>query len=558
MLRELRIRNFAVIERVAVPFEAGFNVLSGETGAGKSMLIDALLLLGGARAQTDVIRADEETALVEGVFDVDGEALRILSDAGLAADDGQIVIRRELVRSGRHRAFVNDSPVTVTLLERLGTHLVEVHGQHEQQHWLEPARQLDLLDRFADAEALRALVEQRFAEYRTAGEELERSRAVERDRAQREDLLRFQLAELDAARLRQGEEEELRIERRRLLHAERLLKGLSEVAALLHEDPDAAVTRLRRAARLLQELGRLDPAFAAPAEALEVAAVHTEEALGELRPLRDTASVEPGRLEAIDERLDVLARLKRKYGDTEGAMLALRESAATELDRLARHDEMVAEQERVRARRHAELVEAADALSDRRRGVAGRLQGHVEREVRALGMERAEFGIAIDGGSPNDLTARGWDRVEFRLSANPGEAPRPLARIASGGELSRTMLALHAVLAAADGVPTMVFDEVDAGIGGRIAGVVGEKLAAVARHRQVLSVTHLAQIAARADRHVRVRKAVRNGRTYASVAVLDEDARVTELAGMLGGDTKVALSHARELLHAARRPGGAR
>jgi DNA repair protein RecN (Recombination protein N) len=541
MLRELRIRNFAVIERVAVPFEAGFNVLSGETGAGKSMLIDALLLLGGARAQTDVIRADEETALVEGVFDVDGEALRILSDAGLAADDGQIVIRRELVRSGRHRAFVNDSPVTVTLLERLGTHLVEVHGQHEQQHWLEPARQLDLLDRFADAEALRALVEQRFAEYRTAGEELERSRAVERDRAQREDLLRFQLAE-----------------RRRLLHAERLLKGLSEVAALLHEDPDAAVTRLRRAARLLQELGRLDPAFAAPAEALEVAAVHTEEALGELRPLRDTASVEPGRLEAIDERLDVLARLKRKYGDTEGAMLALRESAATELDRLARHDEMVAEQERVRARRHAELVEAADALSDRRRGVAGRLQGHVEREVRALGMERAEFGIAIDGGSPNDLTARGWDRVEFRLSANPGEAPRPLARIASGGELSRTMLALHAVLAAADGVPTMVFDEVDAGIGGRIAGVVGEKLAAVARHRQVLSVTHLAQIAARADRHVRVRKAVRNGRTYASVAVLDEDARVTELAGMLGGDTKVALSHARELLHAARRPGGAR
>src|SRR5262245_15784195 len=266
MLLEIRVRNFAVIDAVTVAFQSGLNVLTGETGAGKSMLLDAILLIRGARAQTDVIRADTDTATVEAVFEVGARnpAAVVLDEAGLALDQGQLVVRRELTRSGRHRAFVNDSPVTVGLLERLGDHLVEIHGQHEHQRLLEPARQLDLLDRFADTDELRDRVGDLFAKHRAAGAELERARTAERDRAQREDLLRLQVSELDAARLRPGEEDELRLERRRLQHAERLSAGLAEAAGLLNDDDSSAMSRLHRTARLLRGLARRDHPSAAP------------------------------------------------------------------------------------------------------------------------------------------------------------------------------------------------------------------------------------------------------------------------------------------------------
>src|SRR6058998_723887 len=289
MLRELRIRNFAVIESVAVEFRPGLNVLTGETGAGKSMLIDAILLVLGGRAQTDVIRSDADAATLEAVFDVEprGAVVAALDEAGLALDDGLLVARRELGRSGRHRAFVNDAAVTVALLERLGDHLVEVHGQHEHQRLLEPARQLELLDRFADAEELRERVAGLVAKFRAARAEAERTRAAERDRAQREDLLRFQLSELDGARLREGEEEGLRAERRRLQHAERLTAGLAEVGGLLDEDESSAASRLHRAGRLLRELARFDPAFAAPADTIDGAGALIEDALAAVRGLRE-------------------------------------------------------------------------------------------------------------------------------------------------------------------------------------------------------------------------------------------------------------------------------
>ena len=555
MLRELRVRDLAVIENVTVTFEAGLNVLSGETGAGKSILVDAVLLLCGGRAQADVIRAEAEAALIEGLFEVETESAagQILSEAGLATDDGQIVVRRELARSGRHRAFVNDSPVTVALLESVGDSLLEVHGQHEHQALLQSGQQLALLDRFAGTDEQASRVAGLHAKHRTAREELERTRAVERDRAQREDLLRFQVSELDAARLRPGEEEELRVERRRLQSAERLLNGLTEVEGQLDDDRDSALTRLARAARGLRDLGRIDPAFAAPADTLDSASVLLDETLRAVRALRAATTEEPGRLEAIEERLDALARLKRKYGDSEAAMLAFRGTAGHELERLARYDEVVMEQERLLNQVEAELMAVATELSARREVAARRLQALVEREIRILGMNRGVFRVTLERAGLSGITPRGWDRVEFRLSANPGEAPKALARAASGGELSRVMLAVRAVLAAADEVPSVIFDEVDAGIGGQTAGVVGDRLAAVAARRQVLCVTHLAQIAARAGHHVRITKSVRGRRSRASVETLRGEPRVAEIARMLGGETKAGLEHARELLAETRR-----
>jgi DNA repair protein RecN (Recombination protein N) len=556
MLRELRIKNLAVVEAVTVPFAGGFNVLTGETGAGKSILVDALLLVCGGRAQGDVIRTDAESGTVEAVFDVfaNAEARAVLEAAGLSGEEGELVVRRELARSGRHRAFVNDSAVTVGLLERLGQYLVEVHGQHEHQRLLEPARQLALLDRFADVEELAGRVAELYAKYQEAQEAVERGRAAERDRAQREDLLRFQVSELDAARLRPGEEEELRTERRRHQHTERFVSGLVEVTGHLVEASDSATDRVARATRVLRDLGRLDPSFAAPAEALEVAAAQIEDALASIQHLSDSLVFDPGRLELIEERLDALARLRRKYGDSEEAMIAFREAAAAELARLARHEEILVEQERMLGELVSELGDSAARLADRRAGAAGQLQTQAQREMRRLGMDRAVLDITIDRRDAAAVTARGVDRVEFRFSANPGEEPRPLARVASGGELARIMLALTTVLAAADAVPTMIFDEVDAGVGGRLASVVADTLAAAARGRQVLCVTHLAQIAARADHHVRVEKTVRGGRSRASATALGAAERVDEVARMLAGDavTDTARRHARELLAARR------
>ncbi|PYN03543.1 MAG: DNA repair protein RecN [Candidatus Rokuibacteriota bacterium] len=530
MLRELRIRNFAVVENLTVPFAPGFNVLTGETGAGKSILVDAILLLRGARAQTDVIRADAETATVEAVFEVSDGAVATLDEAGLPFEDGEVVIRRELSRSGRHRAFVNDAAVTVGLLERLGDALVQVHGQHEHQRLLEPTRQLDVLDRFADAEPLRERFAALFAKHAEARAELERRRGAARDRAQRQDLLRFQVSELDAARVRVGEDDELRTERRRLQHAERFAAGLQEVASLLHADAASATARLARAGRVLSDLGRLDPAFAAPAETLDAARAHVEDTLAAVRGLRDTIVFEPGRLEGIDERLDALTRLKRKYGDSEEALLRFRADAAAELDRLERHEELLAEDERRLAELEPEMVSAARALGAARREAAAKLGPRVQRELRQLGMDRAAFEVATIDLAAGDWGLRGAERVEFRFTANPDEPNRPLARIASGGELARTMLALQVVLSGDDDAPTMVFDEVDAGIGGRAASVVGDKLAALGGSRQVLCVTHLAPIAALADQHVRVAKSVRGGRTRATTAVIAGDERAAEIS----------------------------
>ncbi len=356
MLREISIRNLAVIEDVTVPFAPGLNVLSGETGAGKSILVDALLLAVGARAQPDLIRSGAEAAVVQALFDIDPSGLvaALLEDAGHGAGDGPLIVKREVSRSGRHRVFVNDAPATVGLLERLGDLLVELHGQHEHQRLLEPARQLDLLDRFGECGARRERVAALVRGWEDARGRLQRLEDEMRERARQEDLYRFQLSEIDAVKPRDGEEENLRAERNRLQHAERIVAGLAEVMALLHEDDQSAVSRAGRAGAALRGLSRLDPDALAPIEALESARAHLEEAVARIRTLRDRAVFDPDRLEQIDARLEALGRLKRKYGEDAAAIAAYRRNIAEALDRIERHEALALEPRargRVRGRR---------------------------------------------------------------------------------------------------------------------------------------------------------------------------------------------------------------
>ncbi|MFI5376036.1 MAG: DNA repair protein RecN [Candidatus Rokuibacteriota bacterium] len=566
MLRELSIRNLAVVEEAVVPFAPGLNVLTGETGAGKSIVVDALLLITGARAQLDWIRTGADSALVEAVFEIDpaGPVAALLDEAGHHPGDGQLVVKRELARSGRHRAFVNDGAATVGLLERLGELLVELHGQHEHQRLLEPARQLLLLDRFAEADDRRERVAALVRRWEEARAALDRLRGEMREGARQEDLYRFQLAEIDDLRLRDGEEDELRAERSRLQHAERIVAGLQETVGLLYEEPQSATTRLSRAATLLRDLSRYEPDAAASIEALEGAQAYLEDVVGRARALRDRAVFDPERLEQIDARLDAIVKLKRKYGDSVAAILAHRQEVATALDRITRHDAIAEEMERAVAAAAAAAGTEAAALSAARARAAERLERLVQKEIRGLGMEHGRFRVALrrEPAAAGELASgpegwrvgpRGAESVELLLSANPGEDLRPLAKVVSGGELSRVMLAAKTVLAAADDVPVLVFDEVDAGIGGRVADVVGQKLAASAAGRQVLCVTHLAPIAAYAGQHLLVEKRVARGATRTTVTRLPAAARIDELARMLGGErvTEASRRHARELLRDA-------
>jgi DNA repair protein RecN (Recombination protein N) len=561
MLRELSIRNLAVVEEAVVPFATGLNVLTGETGAGKSIVVDALLLLTGARAQLDWIRTGADTAMVSAVFEIDpaGPVAALLDEAGHRPGEGELVIKRELARSGRHRAFVNDAPATVGLLERLGELLVELHGQHEHQRLLEPARQLLLLDRFAGADERRERLGALVRGWEEARAALLRLREEMREGARQEDLYRFQLSEIDGLQLKDGEENELRAERGRL----------QEALGLLYEDPQSAAARLARAAALLRDVSRHEPEAAAPIEAIEGAQAYVEDVVGRARALRDRAVFDPERLEQIDARLDAIVKLKRKYGDSVAAILAHRHEVAAALDRITRHDAIAEDMERAVSAAAAAAGAEAAALSEARTRGAEKLERLVQKEIRGLGMEHGRFRVALrrETAAAGELESgeggwrvgpRGAETAELLLSANPGEDLRPLAKVVSGGELSRVMLAAKTILAAADDVPVLVFDEVDAGIGGRVADVVGQKLRASAAGRQVLCVTHLAPIAAYAAHHLLVEKRVARGATRTSVTPLREAARVDEVARMLGGErvTETSRRHARELLRGS--AGGVR
>jgi DNA repair protein RecN (Recombination protein N) len=550
MLHALHIENLAIIDRLEVAFEAGFNALTGETGAGKSILIDALNLALGERSDISLIRAGAEKLRVNAVFELpnDPELHALLGELGIEPEDGLLYLSREVHASGRSIARINGQPVPVSALKAVGDRLIDMHGQHEHQSLLKPSSPMEFLDRWLGEPALklRQRVRETVSALRQTERDLQEIAAREREREQMLDLYRFQVDEIRAANLQAGEDEQLETEARRLTHAEKLIAlAGSAYDALIGEH--GAYDQTASASRSLTEIARIDPSVSAWGEMLEGALVQLEEVAHNLRAYAESIEYDPARLEAVIERQELIKRLKRKYGDTIEAVLEYADEAAAKLHALETQTERRAELEAELARLQESAHALCEQLSALRRDGAQRFADAVQAALRTLAMERALFTVEV---RPKPMDATGADSVEFLFSANPGEPPRPLSKIASGGEMSRVMLALKTVLADAAPVPTLVFDEIDAGIGGRTAHAVGEQIAQLAQHCQILCITHLPQIACRANHHLLIEKHTDGAATRASVQPLTGEARVQEIARMLAGaPSETALQHARELLH---------
>ncbi|GBC94057.1 DNA repair protein RecN [bacterium HR15] len=551
MLLELHIENLAIIEQVDLAFEAGFNVLTGETGAGKSILLNALNLVLGERADPSIIRTGADRLRVSAVFQLpdEPELHAALQELGIEPEDGMLYLAREIQASGRSIARVNGQPVPLSTLKTVGDLLVDLHGQHEHQSLLKSSSHLDLLDRWLGEDALRLRAEVREAVRQLHQMERELHALIEREREREQmiDLYRFQRTEIQNAHLQPGEEESLLTEERRLTHAEKLLT-LANAAYESLIGEEGAYDRAAEASRCLQEIARIDPSVAEWQEPLESAVAQLEESARLLRQYAESIEYDPERLEEVIARLELIRRLKRKYGDRIEAILAYAEELEQKLHALEHQTERREELEQAieTAREKAHLL--CEQLSERRRVGAARFAEQVQHHLRELAMERAQFLVNI---TPKPMDGTGADSVEFLFSANPGEPPRPLSKIASGGEMSRVMLALKTVLATASPVPTLVFDEIDAGLGGRTAHFVGEKLAELSKYFQIVCVTHLPQIASRAQHHLFIEKWVEGDTTRVAVSSLKGEARVQEIARMLAGEsTETALQHARELLGA--------
>ncbi|OHB33989.1 MAG: DNA repair protein RecN [Desulfuromonadaceae bacterium GWC2_58_13] len=549
MLTDLIIRNFAIIDRLQVSFQAGFNVLTGETGAGKSIIIDAVGLLLGERARPDLIRTGEEEATVEALFDLtDSPDLhRELADAGCDAGD-ELLVRRIVSRAGKNKVFINGSLATLAQLQPLTAGLMVIYGQHAQQGLQRSDLHLDLLDGIAETGPLLLAYRKTYDDARQLQERLHRLDEAERDRQHRLDYLGFQSRELAEANLRTGEDDELEAERLLLLHAERLAAATGGGYDTLYGEDGAVCERLEAMAVNLENLTNIDPALGHLAETLRSALYSLEDVALQLRDHAQKVSFEPGRQNEVEERLARLASLKRKYAPTIEEMLTLRQRIDQELAELTDLDATRDSLAKALGLAREKMQQAGQALSEQRRRGAALLQQRVEAELSGLAMGRARFEMRL---TPlPEAGSRGLEKGEFYLSPNPGEEPKPLARIASGGELSRIMLALKRAAPEAGGIPTLIFDEVDAGIGGEAATAVGEKLRGVANGRQVLCITHLPQVAAFADVHYRVEKQERDGRTFTALVRLDGEERTREMARMLGGAkvTERTLEHARELI----------
>lgn len=552
MLVSLTIENIAVIERASIAFESGLTVLTGETGAGKSIVIDSLNAVLGERIRRDLVRAGSEKASVSALFrEVSDPALAALAEMGMEPDeDGTLLIQRSLTADGKGSCHINGRPATVSMLRTVGRLLVNIHGQHENQALLAPEKHVEYLDRLGGLLPLRASYEEAYRRYCAIRRQLKAADMDEALKARRLDLLRYQIDEIEEAALRPGEEETLAARRAVGRNAERIASSLQNAKAILSGDEDSAgiLSALSEAVTAVQEAGRYMEELRALSGRVESLYYELEECAEELRDQAQRLDFDEGELEQVENRLELIRRLSDKYGGSEEAALAYLEQARQELDAIEMSDEHVARLQEQLAAAREETIAAAEKLTEARRQAARRFSEDVGRELAFLDMPGVTLEVSME---PVPLTAIGGDKVEFRIAANPGEPARSISKVASGGELSRIMLAMKSVLADIDDIDTLIYDEVDAGISGRAARKVGLKLHQTARSRQILCVTHLAQIASQADHHLLIAKQVRQGRTYTEVTPLDGEGRELELARIIGGEaTEAARTAAREMLAA--------
>ena len=555
MLQRLSVENIALIQRLDLEFDSGLTILTGETGAGKSVIIDALALALGARAEAGLIRTGADRAVVVAAFQPppDHASHRWLREQELDEDGGGIILRRVLSRNGPSRAFVNETQVPLATLARLGDLLVEIHGQHDHQTLLNPATHLAILDAFAAHPERTAATAGRCADWRAVRDQLETLRRQTRDAAERHAFLSFQLAELDAAGVVPGEQAELEARRGRLAHASRLAEAAQEAWERLSELPVAAVTTSGQAAAALEEVAELDPALAAIAEAVRSLHYELDDAAQRVRHYRDGLETDPRELEQLDERLDLIRRLSRKHHCEADRLPELAEQWRQEIDTIDHAGTHEQRLEKELAAALAAFLEQARILGAARRKAADTLTATVETQLAELHMANTRFAVTLPARS-GDPDPRGLEEAAFQVSTNPGEPVKPLRQVASGGELSRITLALRVALADRESLSTLIFDEVDVGVGGRVAAAIGSKLARVAAGRQVLAITHLPQVAAWGGAHLKVAKETTGNRPVIAITPLDADERVEELARMLAGDqvTAAARRNAVALLDGAR------
>ena len=556
MLTELRIRNFAIIESVTLPLGQGFNVLSGETGAGKSIIVGALGLLLGERASADLIRSGAEKATVEGVFDVAkvrGIA-ELADERGIDVEDDTLVLKREIAANGRGRAWINGAPVTATVLAEIGRQLVNLHGQHDAQTLLDGESQRRILDAFGGAEPQSDLVRRIYGELSGVRREIASLSSRRAEAEKRADYLRHVAKEIEGARLSPGEDTKLEDEARVLENADELRTLATALNEALSGEEASVLTQLGLAQRPLTSIERIDPSAARMQELFDAGFYALQELARSVEDYAGSVDLDPARLEEVRQRRDGLFGLLKKYGPTLDNVIEAGRSARAELDLIdtAQFDlaNLTAREADARRRLSAE----AEKLTDMRLSAGKKIAKSVDVLLPQLGMPDGKFSVALV--SRDEPTAEGAEDVEFRVALNIGHDDRPLARVASGGELSRVMLALKTILARVDQVPTLIFDEVDAGIGGRVGLQVGDTLRRVAKDHQVFAISHLPQIAARAHHHIVVAKGAKGGVTTADISVLEGTSRVNEIARMLGGDpeSKVSRAHAKELLESATAP----
>ncbi|PCJ54028.1 MAG: DNA repair protein RecN [Candidatus Hydrogenedentota bacterium] len=552
MLDTLRIQNYALIDDMEIQFGPGFNVLTGETGAGKSIIVGALNLILGARASSDAVRHGAKQAKIDAIFSLTAfspSLKSLLEEQGVEWDDSELHITRIVSAEGRSRAYIQGTLVPIGILSQLGDDLVDMHGQHDHQSLLKPERQRDLLDALAGAEGLRDSVATHVTALHALEREIETLNNADRESARRVEFLKFELGEIDQAHLEPGEDEELQSRRNVINNAEKIFSLVSQACQTLADTEETPTTldTLSSAARDIEELASTDASFQVLSERFGNVQSELQSLTDEIRSIAESPEFDPQELDSVNSRLNLIRELKRKYGDDIARILAYRAEIKDEIDSFQNKDKRLEELNLQQESRREKAQKQAEKLSKQRKKCASSLNQQITHVLQELGMEGAEFSVHI---TEKDLGLHGIDHVEFLLAANPGEPPKAMRNVASGGELSRVMLALKAVFAEADRIPTLIFDEIDAGIGGSVANQVALKLKSLASTHQTLCITHLPQIAAAATSHYHVAKTSEKGKTITRIQRIDEKTRIEELARLLDGTlTDVSRLHAESLLN---------